>query len=133
MSETDGHLWDVSNDDDYSSEQSDAFEKKLEEWQGRNWMDWLGQQLTFPFVVTREEDEDEAYFSEGAAKSSFRLGHKMQAVALLEEDIDLGVILTVSEKGQTGYVPLADVQVKPKSDKNFWPVREYVVWFANRV
>jgi hypothetical protein len=132
MKNTDDHLWDINDDDDYSPESDEAFEKKMEEWQARNWMEWLCQQLTFPFFVTREEDEDDAYFSEGAVKSPFRLGHKMEALALEEEDIDIGVIVTVREKGQTGRVPLADVQVKPKSDKNFWPVKEYVVWFANR-
>jgi|NGEPerStandDraft_6_1074524.scaffolds.fasta_scaffold110476_2 hypothetical protein len=25
-----------------------------------------------------------------------------------------------------------DLEVTPKADPNFWPVREYVVWFANR-
>jgi hypothetical protein len=25
-----------------------------------------------------------------------------------------------------------DAALKPKIDKNYWPVREYVVWFANR-
>jgi Calcium binding len=133
MSNTDEHLWDMGDDDEsYSPEANEAFEKKLEEWQARNWMEWLGQHLSFPFRVTREEDDDDAYFSEGAAKSPFRLGHKMEALALEEEDIDIGIIITVREKGQTGCIPLADVEVKPKSDKNFWPVREYVVWFANK-
>jgi hypothetical protein len=27
---------------------------------------------------------------------------------------------------------VADLEVKPKADKNYWPIREYVVWFANR-
>ena len=27
---------------------------------------------------------------------------------------------------------MADLEVKSKSDKNFWSAREYVVWFANR-
>jgi hypothetical protein len=132
MKSTDDHLWDVSDDDDYSPERDEAFEKKLEEWQERNWMLWLGQQLTFPFTVTREDDEGDAFFSEPAFKSPFRLGQKMEALALEEEDVDIGVILTVRERGQTGRVPLANVEVKPKSDKNFWPVREYVVWFGNR-
>ena len=132
MNNTDDHLWDVDDDEDYSAEQDEAFEKKFEEWEARNWMEWLGQQLTFPFRITREEDEDDAYFSNDAVKSPFRLGHKMEALALEEEDVDIGVILSVREKGQTGRVPLADVEVKPKSDKNYWPVREYVVWFGNR-
>jgi len=133
MSNTDDHRWDLcQGDKGHVPECEDAFEKKLEEWETRNWMDWLGQQLTFPFLVTREEDEDDAYFSAGAAKFPFRLGHKMEVLALAEEDVDLGVMVKVREKGQTGHVPLADMEVKPKSDKNFWPVKEYVVWFANR-
>jgi hypothetical protein len=28
-------------------------------------------------------------------------------------------------------VPLADLEVKRMADEDFWPVREYVVWFAN--
>jgi hypothetical protein len=133
MSNTDDHRWNLrESNKGYLPECNEAFERKLEEWQTRNWMDWLGKHLTFPFLATREEDEDDAYFSAGAAKSPFRLGHKMEALSLAEEDVDQGVLITVREKGQTGCVPLSDMEVKPKSDKNFWPVREYVVWFANR-
>ncbi len=82
--------------------------------------------------MTREEDEEDAYFSAGAAKSPFRLGHKMEVLALAEEDVDPSVMVKLREKRQTGRVPLADMEVKPKSDKNFWPVKECVVWFANR-
>ena len=132
MNNTDDHLWDVDDDEDYSPEQDEAFGKKLEEWEARNWMEWLGEQLTFPFRVIREDDDGDAYFYDDAIKTALRLGHKMEALALEEEDVDIGVILTVREKGQTGRVPLADVEVKPKTDKNYWPVREYVVWFGNR-
>ena len=92
----------------------------------------LARNLTFPFTVTREEDEDDAYFAEGAAKAPFRLGHKMKVLELAEEDVDRGMMVKVREKGQVGYVPLCDVEVTPKTNANFWPVREYVVWFANR-
>jgi len=95
-------------------------------------MQWLAKQLVFPFIVTREEDEDDAYFSPGAAKALFRLGHKMEVLALDEEDVDQGLMVKVREKGQVGYLPLADLEVKPKTDKNYWFIREYVVWFANR-
>ena len=93
---------------------------------------WLAENLTFPFTVTREEDEDDAYFLPGAADKPFRLGHKMMVVGLEEDDVNEGVMVKVAERRQTGYVPLCDVEVKPKTDNNFWPVREYVVWFANR-
>jgi len=133
MSNADDHRWDLNEDDKgYTQECDDAFEEKLEEWQARGWMEWLAKELIFPFILTREEDEDDAYFSSGAAKALFRLGHQMELLALDEEDVDRGLMVKVREKGQVGYVPRADLEVNSKSDKNFWPVREYVVWFANR-
>jgi len=133
MSDTDDHRWDLAKSDEGDLPESDeAFEKKFEEWQGRAWSDWLGKHLTFPFSITREEDDDDAYFSSGAAKAAFRLGHKMEVLGLDGEDVDRGVMIKVREKGKMGHVPLCDVQVTPKSNPNFWPVREYVVWFANR-
>lgn len=133
MNETDDHRWDLSESDKgYLPECEESFEKKLAEWEERDWPDWLAKHLTFPFVVVREEDEDDAYFAAGAAKAPFRLGHKMEVLELAGEEIDQGVMIKVREKGQTGYVPLGDVEVTPKSNPNFWPVREYVVWFANR-
>ena len=38
----------------------------------------------------------------------------------------------VKQGEEDGWVPLADLKVTPKSDPNYWPVREYTVWFANR-
>ena len=34
--------------------------------------------------------------------------------------------------GKAMSVPLCDFEVTSREDRNFWPVREYVVWFANR-
>ena len=133
MSNTGDHRWNLSEDKHGNLPESDeAFEQKMEEWVARDWQQWLMQQLAFPFAVTREEDEDDAYFKEGAAKAPFRLGHKMAVVGLAEEDIDQGIMVRVREKKRNGCVPLCDLEVTPKADPNFWPVREYVVWFANR-
>ncbi len=133
MSNADDHRWDLNaGDKGYLPSCDEAFNRKLEEWQARNWSDWLAKNLTFPFSVTREEDDDDAYFAPGAAKAPFRLGHKMDVLELAEEDVDRGIIVNVREKGQTGYVLLDDLEVTPKTNPNFWPVREYVVWFANR-
>ncbi len=41
-------------------------------------------------------------------------------------------MVKVRKKWQIGYVLLDGVEVKPKTNLNFWPVREYVIWFANR-
>jgi hypothetical protein len=38
----------------------------------------------------------------------------------------------VKEVKKKGYVPLCDLEVTPREDRNFWPVRENVVWDANR-
>jgi hypothetical protein len=133
MNNHDDHRWDLhEGDDGHLPESDEAFDRKFEAWQARDWPDWLAKHLTFPFTVTREEDEDDTYFVLGAAKASFRLGHEMDVLELDEDDVDRGMLVKVREKGKIGYVPLCDVEVTPKTDANFWPVREYVVWFANR-
>lgn len=48
------------------------------------------------------------------------------------EILHYGIMVKVREKRRIGYVPLADLEVSPKSDLNYWPVREYVEWFGNR-
>ncbi len=60
------------------------------------------------------------------------VGHTMEALGIEDEDDLYGVIIKVRERKRVAHVPLCDVEVKPKIDKNFWFVREYVVWFANR-
>ena len=133
MSNIADHSWDLNQGDDgYLPGCDEAWEQKLEEWAVRDWPKWLSQQLAFPFTAMREEDDDDAYFKAGAAKAPFRLGHKMEVVGLAEEDVDRGVMVKVRERNRIGSVPLCDVEVTPKTDQNFWPVREYVVWFANR-
>ena len=79
------------------------------------------------------EDDDEAIFSDTARRQPFRLGHTMTAAGIaIEEDPRYGLLLQVTEGRRKGYVPLADVEVTPRDDANFWLLREYVVWFANR-
>ena len=133
MSNADDHRWDlIKSDKGHLPESAEAFNRKFEEWQARNWSDWLAMNLTFPFTVARKEDEGDAYFVPGAAEATFRLGHKMEVFALEKAAVAWRVMIRVRENGQVGCVPLDDVEVTPKTDANFWPVREYVVWFANR-
>ena len=133
MRAADDHRWNLSEGDAGNVPECDeAYQRKIAEWQARDWSHWLAKHLTFPITVTREEDDDDAYFSRSAAKAPFRLGHKMEVVELAEEDVDLGMMVKVRENRQIGYVPLSDVKVTSKMDANFWPIREYVVWFANR-
>lgn len=121
------HLWDGEGE-----EAEDAFDLKYEEWEQRDWMTWLAKNLVFPFKVTRQEDMDDVDFGEDPPGNLFQVGHTMGIVGLDGEDEMMGIIVEAKEKGQIGHLPVTDLQVEPKTDKNYWPVREYVVWFANR-
>ena len=110
----------------------DAFDKIYAEWEKRSWELWLGEHLRFPFSVERIEDEDDAYFTDIDKSEPFRLGHVMEAIDIEIDDDFYGIILKVKEGRRIGHVPLCDVGVTSKEDENFWPVREYAVWFANR-
>jgi len=127
MSNQNEHLWDGEG-----YEAGDAFDLKCEEWEQRDWLTWLAKNLVFPFKVTREEDMDDAAFRQGASPRLFQVGHTFEVLGLDGEDEMMGIIVEAKEKGQIGHLPLADLEVKPKTDKNYWPVREYVVWVANR-
>ena len=125
--------WDLEESDRGNLPQNEElFERKYAEWEQRDWFTWLKDNLTFPFQVERVEDEDDAYFSDIADRELFRLGHVMKVLAI-DNEIDLyGIIVKVRENHRTAYVPLCDCELTPKIDNNFWPVREYVVWFANK-
>lgn len=55
--------WDKGNNEE-------AWDKKYNDWQERDWIDWLEKNLSFPFEVGRKEDEDDAYFSDVAKHES---------------------------------------------------------------
>ncbi len=111
----------------------EAYDKKYQEWKTRNWARWLNENLSFPFTVKRKDDEDDAYFTDIAKHEPFRLGHIMEVLGVKEGgNSRYGIMAKVREKSRVGYVPLFDLEVTPKSDPNFWPVREYVVWDANK-
>ena len=62
----------------------------------------------------------------------FSFGHKMKVLSIEDEDESYGIIIKVRKGRKTGYISLAEVEVVSQEDFNFWLVREYVVWFANR-
>jgi len=125
--------WDLEeNEDGNLPGDENAFDKIYAKWENRSWEPWLRNKLKFPFLVERMEDEDDAYFTDIAKSEPFRLGHVMEAIDIEMEDDHYGVILKVKEGKRIGHIPLCDVEVTSKENENFWPVREYVVWFANR-
>jgi len=125
--------WDLSESEEGNlPENEEALDRKYKEWRQRSWESWLNEKLIFPFIVKRMEDDDDAYFTDVADHQPFRLGHEMKVIGIDQEDDLYGIILKVREGRRVGYVPLCDVEVLDQEDPNFWPVREYVVWFANR-
>ncbi len=123
--------YDSSWDRQETSSDREAFEKIYAEWTKRSWEPWLRKNLVFPFPVERMEDEDEAYYTDIAKSEPFRLGHTMEAIDIEIEDGFYGIILKVKEGNNIGHVPLCDVEITSKENVNYWPVREFVVWFAN--
>ena len=115
--------WDEDNDD--------LWDKKFEEWENRAWSSWLTERLSFPFEVERMEDFESNPFQDNDDKA-FSVGHIVKVIEIEMEDESHGIILKVREGRKTGYIPLCDVEVNSRKDKNYWPVKEYVVWFANR-
>ena len=129
----DDHRWDLAEGDKgYLPECEDAYAQKFEEWQARHWAEWLTKNLTFPFTVTRQEDDIAAHYWPSPAKALFGIGRTIEVLGLAEEHFDRGVMLWVRAKRHIGTVPLSDVELTDDTNVNFWPVREYLVWFANR-
>lgn len=108
------------------------FHDKYCQWEKRQWKAWLNENLSFPFDVKRMEDEDDAYFTDIARHEPFRLGHTFSVLSIGYEDDLRGIFVKVKEVGKTGHVPLCDVEVTSRYNPNYWSVKEYVVWFANR-
>ncbi len=105
---------------------------KVRQWEKRHWQTWLKENLSFPFDVKRMEDEDDGFFTNFARYGPFRLRHTFRVRDISSEDDLRGIIVKVKEGRKIGHVPLCDVEVTLKYNPNYWPVKEYVVWFANR-
>ena len=109
---------------------SDFSDKTYREWKTRDWMKWLGDNLVFPFIAKRTEDD--ACITDIAKREPFRLGHTMKVLNLIYEDDLYGVIVKVREGRRVGSALLCELKVISGEDRNFRPVEEYRVWFANR-
>ena len=118
-------------DSSWDSDSLRKFDKKYEVWKKRDWWNWIVDNLSFPFEAQRMEDMDSNPFADNSG-NPFRTGQIMTVVDVEDEDDLRGIIVEVKNDKLIGYVPLSDLQVTSKSNSNFWPVREYVVWFANQ-
>ena len=108
-----------------------AWDEKYNDWSVRDWESWLLKSLSFPFEVKRVEDDRE-FIPQENNEEPFTIGHIFKVKSIELEDDLYGFIVEVKEGRRKGHVPLCDVEVASKSDPNYWPVKEYVAWFANR-
>ena len=115
--------WDEANED--------VWDEKYDEWSERDWESWLLSNLSFPFEVKRIEDDRE-FIPKENSEEPFTVGHIFKVEGVELEDELYGFIVKVKEGRRKGHVPLCDVEVTSSTDRNYWPAREYVVWFANR-
>jgi len=90
----------------------------------RKWAQYFQQTLQFPFA---------AVVAEPQSRGPFHAGDKFQVtgITLVEDDLH-GLIVSVKRGREKLAFPLCDLEVIDKASKNYQPVRDYVVWFANR-
>jgi len=68
-----------SYDSSWVSDNEELWDNKFEEWEGRNWTDWLTNHLVFPFEIERKEDDYFNPLSENInTDKPFSLGHVMK-------------------------------------------------------
>ena len=115
--------WDEANEE--------AWDEKYDEWSERDWESWFLRNLSFPFEVKRIEDDRE-FIPKDNSEEPFTVRHIFKVEGIELEDELHGFIVRVKEGRRKGHVPLCDVEVTSKTDRNYWPVREYIAWFANR-
>ncbi len=115
--------WDDGNDD--------AWDAKYDDWEDREWVSWLNKNLSFSFEVKRMEDFSDDH-PDYDNNEPFTLDHVFRVDGIELEDESYGIIVKSKEGRRKGHAPLCDLEVTDKADSNYWPVREYVVWFANR-
>ncbi len=123
---------DIEFDEDEGREEiEDPLDRKMEQWDKRDWEKWLNTFLTFPFTTAREEDMDEEPFAPKRRKP-FAVGTKMIVSGIRYDSFHEAIFAHAKQGSEEGWIPLADLEVTPKTDPNYWAAREYVVWFANR-
>jgi len=87
------------------------------------WEEHFGKVLKFPFEAEVSEPQERGPLRDGDTVTIFGL----------EGSEDLyGIFASLRHKGQKYVFPLCDLEVTDKGSSNYQPVKDYVVWFANR-
>ncbi|MCK5230214.1 MAG: hypothetical protein KAR13_08115 [Desulfobulbaceae bacterium] len=87
------------------------------------WEKHLQNVLRFPF---------DAEVSEFQERGALRQWAKVKVLEITSIEDPYGVLVAISHKRSVYQFPLCDLEVESKSSPNYQPVKDYVVWFANR-
>ena len=90
------------------------------------WENHLKNTLTFPF---------QAEVSEWQETGPLKCDEVVTVYRLLDTgkvDLDHGLFVEVKNKKSHCAFPLSDLEVVDRQSKDFMPVKDYAVWFANR-
>ncbi len=107
------------------------WQSKFAEWEERDWREWLYANVSLPIEVVRKSDAQRNPFLAGKDEP-FNVGHVLKLVAINEEHELYGIVVTVKDGARIDYLPLVELEVTSRNSRNFWPIREYVVWFAHK-
>ena len=87
------------------------------------WEKHLKEKLTFPFKAIIEEFQE---------RGPMKAGNKVIVHGISEIEELYGILVDIEYKRKHYHFPLADLEVIGKSSSNYPPVKDYVIWFANR-
>lgn len=88
------------------------------------WEEYLESKLKFPI---------KAEVVELMRRGVLELGNKVVIHRINDfYDEESGIFVKVSYQGETSHFPLADLEVLDRKSKNYQPIKDYVVWFANQ-
>ena len=86
------------------------------------WAKYLKEKLSFPF---------DAVVTEFQEHGPLRTGDRATVTSIEDVDDLSGIIVDVQARGKRFVFPLCDLEANKRS-RNYEPVKDYAVWFANR-
>nr|VFJ45678.1 MAG: Calcium binding [Candidatus Kentron sp. FM]VFJ66862.1 MAG: Calcium binding [Candidatus Kentron sp. FM]VFK21439.1 MAG: Calcium binding [Candidatus Kentron sp. FM] len=87
------------------------------------WDRYLKKKLLFPFKAIIDEPQD---------RGPLDTGDKVIVHGIGRIADPYGILVDLQHKKRNYRFPLADLEIIDKDSGNYQPVRDYVVWFANR-
>ena len=87
------------------------------------WEKHLKEKLSFPF---------KAIVTEFQERGPMKAGNKVTVHRISEVEELYGILVDIEYKRKRYIFPLADLEAIEKTSDNYFPIKDYVIWFANR-